>query len=484
MNIFQKIFSDSRLPFIVLTLAAIVWLVCLPLFQDGMFMDGVQYAAVARNLAKGIGTFWFPVFSENYVAGLNSFHEHPPLVYFLQSIFFKIFGLNNIYPERIYDLFMLLLTAGLISLIWKHLNKSNKSISKHYWLPVLFWIVMPVVFWSFSNNIHELTMGVFTTAAVYFFLLSIDNNNGNSHKQFYFLLGSIFIVAAFLCKGIPGLFPLVFFGFHYIVFRKISFQKCITATLLVIVILGISAGIFLLIPEAKTSLRIWLVDRMLYRIANNPVYGSHFHILQGLITEQFPSVAIVLLIFFWNKIQKNDTSFSKNNFLFFILIGLSASLPLMLTKVQRDFYFIPALPFFALAWASLVADGMNKIVEKLKEHKKAQLAITTIIAIVFLGGIVTTYLKAGKIKRHKAQLEDVYYLKKKLSLETNVCVPAEIMWNDWSFRSYMMRYNDISFVKADTCKYYITLKNQKQPIEYKIEIATLNKYKLYKTSEY
>jgi 4-amino-4-deoxy-L-arabinose transferase-like glycosyltransferase len=90
-----KIFSDNRLPFWLLTINAIVWLILLPLYQDGMFMDGVQYAAVARNLAKGIGSFWFPVFSDNYVAGLNSFHEHPPLVYYLQSFFFKIFAMYH-----------------------------------------------------------------------------------------------------------------------------------------------------------------------------------------------------------------------------------------------------------------------------------------------------------------------------------------------------------------------------------------------------
>lgn len=443
-----------------------------------MFMDGVQYAAVARNLAKGIGTFWFPVFSENFVAGLNSFHEHPPLVYFLQSFFFKIFGFNNIYPERIYDLLMLLLTANFMRLIWKQLYKSHENISQQYWLPILLWLIMPVVFWSFSNNIHELTMGVFTTAAVYFFLLSMSDDKSNTYKHLSFILGSLFIVAAFLCKGVPGLFPLAFFGVYYIAFRKISFQKCMVATLIVVAILSSSAVIFLLIPEAKTSLRIWLVDRMLYRISNNPVHGSHFHILQGLITEQLPAIALVLSVFLFSKYKKIETYFNKKTFLFLFLIGLSASVPLMLTKVQRDFYFIPALPFFALAWASIVAEGINTITEKLYQHKTAWRTITVLLSIVFLSGIVTTISKAGNIKRHKAQLEDVYSLKEILASETTVCVPAEIMWHDWSFRCYMMRYNDIAFSKADSCSYFISQKNYEPLPNYKLQ-KTLQQYNLY-----
>jgi hypothetical protein len=471
MNIFKRIFSDNRLPFILLTLAAIVWLVCLPLFQDGMFMDGVQYAAVARNMAKGIGTFWFPVFSENFVAGLNAFHEHPPLVYYLQSFFFKTFGFHNIYPERIYDAIMLLLNAWFMILIWKQLFINNTAVAKHYWLPVLLWLVMPVVFWSFTNNIHELTMGLFTTAAVYFFLLSTNADKNFLYRSIAFVTACAAVVAAFLCKGVPGLFPVAFFGIYFIAFRKISLQKSIITTIIIIVALGVSAFIILSIPEAKKSLRIWLVDRMLYRISNNPVSGSHFHILKGLITEQIPAVAIVFLALIFNKYQRIETYFDKKTFLFLLLIGLSASVPLILTKVQRDFYFIPALPFFALAWASIAANGIYAIAEKFEVHKNAWRVVTVLLIIVFFSGIITTYLKAGNIKRHQTQLEDVYNLQKIVAAETTVCVPAEIMWNDWSFRCYMMRYNDISFAKADTCQYYISEKNETELPNYTLKAS-------------
>jgi hypothetical protein len=57
--------------------------------MGGMFMDGVLYASVSKNYALGFGTFWEPYFSAtNY----RDFHEQPPLLFFLQGLFCKMFG--------------------------------------------------------------------------------------------------------------------------------------------------------------------------------------------------------------------------------------------------------------------------------------------------------------------------------------------------------------------------------------------------------
>src|SRR5688572_2071285 len=100
---------DKRInPFSVFTLVIMLVLVLPVLLQDGMFMDGVQYACVSRNLANGDGTFWFPWLHDSWVkADSPYFMEHPPLVYGIQSIFFRVLG-DTMYTERIYSLFTLL----------------------------------------------------------------------------------------------------------------------------------------------------------------------------------------------------------------------------------------------------------------------------------------------------------------------------------------------------------------------------------------
>ena len=87
-------------------------------------MDGMLYTSVAHNLGNGIGTFWFPQFSLHNLAGLNAFHEQPPLVFGIQAIFFKIFG-DSMYVERVYTFITICITAFLINLLWKEIYKNN-----------------------------------------------------------------------------------------------------------------------------------------------------------------------------------------------------------------------------------------------------------------------------------------------------------------------------------------------------------------------
>ena len=63
---------DLRLGTLAICVAAL-----LPrLAHRGMFLDGVTYASIARNLAEGRGRFWAP----HYTATIYpAFHEHPPL---------------------------------------------------------------------------------------------------------------------------------------------------------------------------------------------------------------------------------------------------------------------------------------------------------------------------------------------------------------------------------------------------------------------
>ncbi|MGQ3014586.1 MAG: hypothetical protein ACT6QS_12830, partial [Flavobacteriales bacterium] len=54
------------------------------LVTEGLFLDGLVYATVARNMAQGSGTFFIPLFEANMHV---PFFEHPPLVFWLESLF-------------------------------------------------------------------------------------------------------------------------------------------------------------------------------------------------------------------------------------------------------------------------------------------------------------------------------------------------------------------------------------------------------------
>lgn len=465
----------AQLPFLLLTGASIIWLVCFQLFQDGMFMDGTQYAAVARNLARGYGSFWFPVLAKNSVAGLNSFHEHPPLVFYLQSLFFKALGLQSIYPERIYCLVMLLLTAFFIVMIWRKVFEEKPELRQMYWLPVFLWLIMPIVFWQFTNNIHENTMGMFTTGAICCLLYAAHSS---IYRSPLFYSGIAFTACAILSKGVPGLFPLAFFPVYFLVYRKPDFKNVAIATILPILILIGIGWTLLQQPEANKALRIWFFDRMLYRMSNNPVENSHFHILLGLFLEQLPALIAVGLGYLFVRLKKTITGFDKKPAILFLLLGLSASLPLMLTLVQRNFYFTPALPMFTIAWAVLLAGVIHYLSQQLWLKPKLWKGTSALFALLLTTGLIATAIKAGSPKRDKDMLHDVYALQTVLKENTTVCVPSEIMWNNWSMRCYMMRYNSVEFAEGDSCAYYINYKGAALPIHYIKKNLELKEFEL------
>ena len=55
--------SDSVRPLRLLTAAAFVAAIVPRLVQRGMFVDGVTYSSMARNLAEGRGHFWAPYYT-------------------------------------------------------------------------------------------------------------------------------------------------------------------------------------------------------------------------------------------------------------------------------------------------------------------------------------------------------------------------------------------------------------------------------------
>ena len=72
-------------PLFVIVIGTFLTLCGAQLFSDGMFMDGLAYAALSKNMAIGYGSFWYPHLSDTL---WNEFHEHPGLGLWLQSLFF------------------------------------------------------------------------------------------------------------------------------------------------------------------------------------------------------------------------------------------------------------------------------------------------------------------------------------------------------------------------------------------------------------
>jgi len=457
----RKYSHQQETPFRLLAISLLIGLTLPVLIQDGMFMDAMLYTSVSHNLSQGIGTFWFPQFSLNNVGGLSAFHEQPPLVFGIQSLFFKIFG-DSMYVERFYTLCTLLITCLLLIALWKEINKHSEISKKQGWLPLILWISIPVCFWSYSNNMHENSMGIFTLASVLFSYRSF-HKKGNPYGLL--LLSALFILLAVLSKGIPGFFPVFLPFLYFLSTRRISFSKMIHYSLILLLTFS------------------FFFRRALHRINEVPTVDSHFYILGRLFLELLPQFIIILIIIWIRKMKKsfNASSESKQESLFFFLVGLSASLPLMLTLVQKGFYLVPALPFFALSSAILIAPNISKFIREIDTNGNKYKISVTLSILLLLGSITFTVSKFGQSSRHPELIQDVYTIGKTLKKGEVISIPQE-MWNEWSLQCYLIRYYNISLDAGKKQAYYLVSKSMQMdsiPGYSKMDLKT-QEYDLYK----
>ena len=421
--------------------------------QDGMFMDGELYAAVAHNQANGYGTFWEPRFSQVGLAGLTTFHEHPPLFFGMQAAWFRLFG-SEFWVERAFSFVSALLTAWCMVLLWRALVPVGRP-ERHLgsWA-VLLWVIIPTVHWCFHNNMIENTMGVFTTAAVLFTVYGM-----HGHRWIWIGLAAIAVFLASMTKGLPGLFPLAAPLLLFVTIRQGSLQRAITMSLYMVAMVILCYALILQWPDARTNLHTYMDQRLLHRIASLPTVDDRFATLEMLLNNVLgPMVLSILLIFIARKGNRSHSTGLGPAASAMALIGLSGVAPLMLTMVQKSFYMAAALPLVAMAFAIWSAPSLVRIIERWPPEGKVVKVMRILGGVVIVGSLLTSILLFGSAGRDKQLLQDVGRVGEVLAPHTKAGIPSE-MWNDWSLQTYLMRYHFIS-LEADQsdAHWYITEK--------------------------
>jgi hypothetical protein len=236
----------------------------------------------------------------------------------------------------------------------------------------------------------------------------------------------------------------------------------------------------LLNPDAKEALSFYLNHRLLGRIETAPTVTNRFHTLVGLFSHLLPSLILsVIVIFVFMKKSIKNYFIYKKEFLFFVLVGLSASLPLMFTMVQKDFYFSHSIPYFGIAFALLLAPGLSGLIDKIDISKTGFkiFSIFSIFLIVFAIGF--SVYNIGGQSRDADELNDVHLLGKHIPENSIIDIDASI--NDqYNTRYYLVRYYNISSTISDKHNYLLLQKSVAVPIGYtKLELNT-KKYDLFK----
>ncbi len=427
--------------FHLFTLAVFLLLILPALLQRGIFMDGLLYTCVARNLSEGLGTFWEPYFSSTWIKNGNpGFHEHPPLVFGIQALFFSLLG-NSIYVERFYSLLSAFTTAFLIYKIWIAVLAGEKSYQNLAWLPVFCWIIIPVCFWSYQNNMQENTMGIFTLLATFFALHYFRFNQWSM-----LLAAGISIFAASLSKGLPGLFPLAIPCLWYCCTRQQSWIKMIQTSMVLILIPSLLYALLLLYEPARQSLSFYLEYRVLGRIEQAPTVDHRWYTLWRLFQELLPVLILGLLALGIARFKKTplwpQPSMLSLAF-FFLALGAAGTLPLLLTKVQKGFYMVPALPYFGLGLAMLMIEPWRSLVAFVNQAKRRRQGLS-IFSLVLIALVAFLSFKAiPTFKKNEALIQDIEIMGQHIPTHTTIGIDKNLQQN-WAMHCYFMRYFFIS----------------------------------------
>jgi 4-amino-4-deoxy-L-arabinose transferase-like glycosyltransferase len=448
-----RLTKSISFPFWLLTLTAASSLVISQLVQDGMFMDGMIYVTVSRNLAEGVGSFWDPYFSATL---MTSYHEQPPLYFGLLALFFKVFG-SSMYVERLFSLVCLAITCVYMHLFWKKLFINTKEIALHSWIPVLFYVITPVCFWAYTNHVEETVMAIFATMASYYVYCALFLNE---RPIFYLILGGVFIFLSGLTKGVQGMFPIAAVGIYWLLSKDISFSKMVLWTLFLIGVPAIILGtLWFSNQDVSASFISYYHDRYVPTFTNEMnTTGNRFDILIKVFLELLPigiiSGSILLFSRKYKTIDVQPIHYKKSMIWLFIL-GLSGTAPLMVTLEQRGFYIVTAMPLFVLAVSMFAASRITTLINRIKSINTLNITMV----ILFVGSIVFSISQIGKYKRNENTLSDIYKAKQVILENSLVGFPSK-MHSEWAFQAYMMRYNKNSMKDNCTdCKYFVIYKN-------------------------
>jgi len=355
--------------------------------DDTMFMDGVTYAAIARNMSEGIGSFWRPFFAHSFWLPYDNgdfFSGHPPLQFGLQSLLFRLFG-DTPGVENGYNLLILIGYIYLIVKIWQKLLGPASRFRAFGWLPVLCWYAMAIVYYSIPNNFLDSTMGLFCLASCHFQLIFLKKDIVHKSDDIQLLFAGVFIVLAFLTKGPVGLYPLAFSAIYAISTPFLRLSKAFRPTaIMLIVIVASLAGILAYAPARAfmtTYFNGQVVQALLQkREKAGSGWAAHFTLLSALSRNLIPHFLALVGLYGLSYSLKWKMSPEKGiseKTLFTALVAASGIVPMLVSIKQYPHYLLPALPFVALLLALLFVQRISFVMSMSKQLTIIALGIGT-----------------------------------------------------------------------------------------------------------
>jgi hypothetical protein len=472
-------FSRRHFPFQLFTLAFIAAMFFPRVLPEGMFPDGLTYASIARNMAEGRGGFWSPYFSSSFWIPFQGnqyeFYGHPTLCMGLLSLLFRVVG-DHWFVEKFYCILVWLVSVWLVIILWKSVGQSKQL----WWLPVLTWYMMPAVLWSYPNLVLDNTMAVFSLLAAltwisgFGFRVSEGSRNPKSEIRNSILVG-LLLHLAFLTKGPVGLFPLAIPVIYALFYRdKISFQNAVFQSL----IIGFSCfgtlALWYFYAPAKAFWVKYFNIQLMSSISETDqtedyTWLNYLYIPKEILVQSVAFLIVGLVLFTFSKIKHTAFHFENEatkKAVFFTTIGLSGSLPMMISHKASSYFLLPALPFFVVGFCLFLEPTVSIWVEKFALSPAKSLRTNRFVGVVVIGVILYCMAQIGRVGREQNIIHDVKILRGGISMDSKVAV-SDSMMKHFNYHGYFQRYNRWELTKPNdsTAHFFIDEMGVSRPTE-------------------
>ncbi len=446
----SRIKSNKILLLFVLTLYCL--LIGYKLMRLGLHGDGVEYASVARNLADGVGTFWKPYLDDRIHP---VFHEHPPLVFWIQSLFFRIFG-DGAYFEAFYGFFIGLIILGCVGWFWQRVRRDFRLPAVGNWWPMLLLVPLPIFTYMLQTNRIVNTWTILAIAAFY---ISYRSTLANKHQIFYSLLSGGLIYLGFLSKGPVALFTFAVPALAWLTL-KAKFSKAITGTLLAMATFTVLflATSFLFADSVDFWQGFWK-NQIMASLKNERAPGdTHWYLAKRWISEMMVPFLIAGVLMPAAGVSFRRIQFNRKA-LFFLLVALAASLPFMISTRQHARYILHSFPFFVLSLAFATEDIAIKIESILTDKRTIRLGTGAVAGVFLVVAVISMlYFKDHDAKR-RPFYHDFYLQKIELPERITISVcPGDMIYYDLLFAD-MQRFYRISLTPDMGHRYLIIAKS-------------------------
>ncbi len=349
---------------------------------DIMEVDALQYASISKEMVANHS------YLKVYELG-NNYLDKPPLLFWITSIFFNIFGAGN-FSYRLTALFATII-AGLSTYFFtrKYYGKDSAYMAS------LILVSSQAYFLTNSDLRTDSLLVSFVIMAVWQISEYFEKN-----KTINFIMAFVAIGFAMLAKGPLGLVVPFIAVFGYSVFNRnfrwiLSWKWLLGILIVLLMLLPMSIGLYNQFGWEGIYFYFWL--QSFGRITGENSWSNNpdtFFLVHSFLWSFLPWTLFIIFAFFarTKELIKNNFKDKKEGYTYFAFFV--PFFVLSLSKYQLPHYIYVVLPFAAILTADYINNKLNnnpnKVSFKITTYFNFTITIIILLLIIYISSIYYT----------------------------------------------------------------------------------------------